>query len=77
MSESAIWKLGGALLIAWGLKLIIFGGTKITGGSHFEIMGFEFGTGEREPMSLLECWFVGLVLIGAGTFVEAQAFSIK
>ena len=77
MSETAIWKLGGAVLIAWGLKLIIFGGTKITSGSQIEIMGVEFGWGEREPMSLFECWFVGLVLIGAGTFVEAHAFSIQ
>lgn len=61
-------KLGACALIVWGLKLIVFGGTKTT-GSYFELFGFEFGTGEREPMGTFECWFIGLALIAGGGLI--------
>lgn len=58
-------RLAGLVLVLWGLKLILFGGTKKT-GSYIELFGFEFGAGDREPMGSFECWFVGLALIGVG-----------
>ena len=68
MSEEAVWRIGAGALMAWGVKLILFGGTKTT-GSYIEIFGFEFGTGEREPMGLFERWFIGLVCLAIGACV--------
>ena len=69
MSDTLIWKIGGAAIAIWGLKLILYGGTKTINGSHFELFGFEFGTSETESMSTFECWLVGLALIAGGAFV--------
>ena len=68
MSDAMMWKLGGAALIVYGLKYILFGGTKTT-GEFIELFGFKFGQGEREPMGTLECWFVGVVLMAVGVIV--------
>jgi len=72
MSDASLWKLGGAALVVWGLKLILFGGTKQT-GTYIELFGYEFGSGEREPMGTLECWFVGLAMIAGGAYVFRHA----
>lgn len=68
MNETSWLKLGAAALVIWGLKLILFGGTKTT-GTYFEIFDFEFGATEEVPMSTFECWFVGLALIAAGLYI--------
>ncbi len=72
MSGLSLWKFGAAAMVVWGLKLIIFGGTKQT-GSSIELFGFEFGTSEREPMGTFECWFIGLTLIAGGCYLFAHA----
>ncbi|MEO8670555.1 MAG: hypothetical protein ABI411_04505 [Tahibacter sp.] len=66
MSESEKMKFGGAALIVIGLGLILFGGSRTTGGSYFEFLGFEFGKRETEPMSRAECLFWGIPLIIGG-----------
>ena len=71
METTMLLKIGALAAIAWGFKLILFGGTKKT-GAYIELFGFEFGAGEREPMGTFECWFVGLVLIlGGGVFLKS------
>jgi hypothetical protein len=68
MKEVSLFKIGSAAMVIWGVKLILFGGTKQT-GSYIEIFGFEFGTGAREPMGIFERWFVGLALIVGGAYI--------
>ncbi|MET0349870.1 MAG: hypothetical protein ABW067_08790 [Rhizobacter sp.] len=74
MNELTLFKIGAAAAVVWGVKLILFGGTKKT-GTYIELFGFEFGTGEREDMSTFECWFVGLALIlGGGYFFKSMVW---
>ena len=60
----------GLALIVVGVGMILFGGTKVTGGTRFTLFGFEFGSETREPMSRGESWFWGLALaIGGAVMV--------
>jgi hypothetical protein len=56
-------------MIVVGVSLILFGGSKTTRNSHFDFLGFSFGSEESEPMSRFESLFWGLALIAGSTFI--------
>jgi hypothetical protein len=69
MANSSQGKIAGLLLIAQGVGLIIFGGSKRVNGFYIEIFGIKFGNGESEPFGKIERVFWGLVCIIGGVLL--------
>lgn len=73
MGATVLLTLAGVILVAWGLKLIFYGGTRRTDDDQ-EWLGFMLG-GDEVQMSRFECWLSGLLMMAGGFYLFARIYA--